>query len=200
MLAVHTGLSKGELLALKWDNVNLEVGMLQAWRTLVKTNGGPVLAAPKTRSSRRSVKLTGSTTDALRSHLERQQREIEEAAGSHWQENGFIFASETGELLDVTSSPATAVCSLSVRVSIADIHGFVISIDVAQPPEKVGVLVTGLRIELQVHRPHDFYVSLESATSSSLNPKRFTSCETSPAARITAMDIGRKARSFSIVV
>jgi integrase len=55
VLAVHTGLSKGELLALKWDNVNLEVGMLQAWRTLVKTNGGPVLAAPKTRSSRRSV-------------------------------------------------------------------------------------------------------------------------------------------------
>ena len=65
MLAAHTGLSKGELLALKWDNVNLEVGMLQAWRTLVKTNGGPILAAPKTRSSRRSVKLTGSTTDTL---------------------------------------------------------------------------------------------------------------------------------------
>jgi hypothetical protein len=85
-------------------------------------------------------------------------------------------------------------------VSIADIHGFVISVDVAQPPEKVGVLVTGLHIELQVHRPHDFYVSLVFATSSGLNPKRFTSWEASPAARITAMNIGRKTRSFSIAV
>ncbi len=68
-------------------------------RTLVTSKGGPVLAAPKTKSSRRSVKLTGGATDALRRHLECQQREIEEA-GSHWQENGLVFASEIGEPLD----------------------------------------------------------------------------------------------------
>ncbi len=99
ILAVHTGLRQGELLGLKWDDVNLESGTLQVRRTLVRTKDGPVLAAPKTKSSRRSVKLTGSATDALRSHLECQQREIEEA-GSHWKENGLAFASEIGEPLD----------------------------------------------------------------------------------------------------
>jgi hypothetical protein len=49
-------------LALKWDNIDLESGMLQMRRTLVNTKGGPVLAAPKTRSSPRSVKLAGSAT------------------------------------------------------------------------------------------------------------------------------------------
>ena len=74
-------------MALKWNDVNLEVGTLQVRRTLVTTKGGPVLAAPKTKRSRRSVKLTEGATDALRRHLERQQREIEEA-GSHWRRTG----------------------------------------------------------------------------------------------------------------
>jgi integrase len=86
-------------LALKWNDVNVEVGTLQVRRTLVTTKGGPVLAAPKTKSSRRSVKLTGGATDALRRHLERQQREIEEGRVP-LEENGLVFASEVGEPLD----------------------------------------------------------------------------------------------------
>jgi integrase len=99
VLAVYTGFRQGELLALKWDDVNVESGALQVRRTLVTTKDGPDLAAPKTKSSRRSVKLTGSANDTLRSHLERQQREIEEAE-SHWQGDGLLFASEVGEPLD----------------------------------------------------------------------------------------------------
>src|SRR4051794_658343 len=95
VLAVHTGLKQGELLALKWDDVDLESGMLQVRRTLVRTKAGPVLAAPKTRSSRRSVKLTESATVGLRSHLERQRREIEglgpagrRTGNSHFRDRG----------------------------------------------------------------------------------------------------------------
>jgi integrase len=98
-LAVHTGLRQGEVLGLKWDDVDLDDGSLQVRRTLAITKDGPVFTTPKTAGSRRSVKLTSKATDALRSHLTRQLAEIDRV-GSLWSENGLIFASETGEPLD----------------------------------------------------------------------------------------------------
>ena len=100
VLAVTTGLRQGELLGLKWEDVDLEDGTLQVRRTLTTAKGGPQLTAPKTKGSRRIVRLTQSAVKALRSHLKRQLEEIIDSAGSLWRENGLIFASETGELLD----------------------------------------------------------------------------------------------------
>jgi integrase len=99
VLAVTTGLRQGELLGLKWEDVDLEFGTLQVRRTLATAKGGPQLTAPKTKGSRRTVRLTQSAVKVLRSHLERQLGEIDRA-GSLWRENGLIFASETGDPLD----------------------------------------------------------------------------------------------------
>jgi len=77
VLAIHTGLRQGELLGLKWDDVDFEDGSLQVRRTLTITKSGPVFTAPKTTSSRRSVKLTSNATEALKSHLKRQLAEID---------------------------------------------------------------------------------------------------------------------------
>src|SRR5215216_2044437 len=60
VLAIHTGLRQGELLGLKWDDVDLDDGSLQVRRTLTITKDGPVFTSPKTAGSRRSVKLTHS--------------------------------------------------------------------------------------------------------------------------------------------
>src|SRR5215208_1342481 len=87
VLAIHTGLRQGELLGLKWEDVDLEEGTLQVRRTLTTAKGGPVLSTPKTKGSRRTVKLTQSAIEALRSHLQRQLGEIDRA-GSLWEENG----------------------------------------------------------------------------------------------------------------
>ena len=99
VLAVHTGLRQGELLGLKWDDVDLEAGTLQVRRTLTTAKGGPVLTAPKTKGSRRTVKLSQTALEALKSHLDGQLKEID-LAGDLWRENGLIFASESGEPLD----------------------------------------------------------------------------------------------------
>jgi hypothetical protein len=48
------------------------------------------------------VKLTESAADALKGHLKRQLEEVDRA-GSLWQENGLIFASETGVPLTVAT-------------------------------------------------------------------------------------------------
>jgi integrase len=99
VLAINTGLRQGELLGLKWDDVDLEDGSLQVRRTLTVTKDGPVFTTPKTTGSRRSVKLTSKAIEALERHLERQLGEIDRV-GSLWSENGLIFASETGDPLD----------------------------------------------------------------------------------------------------
>ena len=99
VLAVTTGLRQGDLLGLKWEDIDLEARTLRVRRTLATTKGGPQLTAPKTRGSRRTVRLTQDAVNALRSHLERQLGEIDRA-GSLWRENGLVFASEAGDPLD----------------------------------------------------------------------------------------------------
>ena len=100
VLAVTTGLRQGELLGLKCDDIDLQVGTLQVRRTLTTAKGGPVLSTPKTKGSRRTVKLSQTALEALRSHLERQLGENSDWAGGLWRENGLIFASAAGEPLD----------------------------------------------------------------------------------------------------
>ena len=96
VLAVHCGLRQGELLGLKWEDVDLERGTLQVRRTLTGSKDGqPTFTAPKTSKSRRSVRLTETALEGLRRHLERQLGEIDHA-GSLWRENGLIFATEAG--------------------------------------------------------------------------------------------------------
>ena len=66
VLAVHTGMRQGELFNLRWDDVDLDAGVLRVRGT-------------KTARSRRTVTLSETALDALRSHLERQLREIDKA-------------------------------------------------------------------------------------------------------------------------
>jgi integrase len=121
LLAVTTGLRQGELLGLKWEDVDLEEGKLQVRRTLATAKGGPALTAPKTIKSRRSVSLTRSSVDALKSHLKRQLEEIDRA-GSLWQENGLIFASEEGQPLKRRNVTNCKFRSLCKRAGLATIR------------------------------------------------------------------------------
>ena len=80
VLAVTMGLRQGELLGLKWDDVDTEAKTLRVRRTLTTAKGGPVLSSPKTKASRRTVSLSEIALSALKGHLRRQLEEIEGAA------------------------------------------------------------------------------------------------------------------------
>jgi integrase len=99
VLALNTGMRQGELLALKWDDVDLERGVLRVRRTLTHANKAFVLGEPKTKNSRRTIRLTTHAVDALRAHLSRQFQEIEEM-GSLYQPGGLIFATKTGTIIN----------------------------------------------------------------------------------------------------
>jgi len=99
VLALNTGMRQGELLALKWEDVDLEGGRLRVRRTLTHADKAFVLGEPKTKNSRRTIRLTKGTISALQAHLSRQLEEIEKM-GSLYQLGGQIFATEAGTIIN----------------------------------------------------------------------------------------------------
>jgi integrase len=100
VLAVHCELRRGELLGLRWPDVDLDAKTLRVSRQLqrMREGGGLVFSEPKN-ASRRTVDLPKRAVEALRSHRKRQLEE-QLRAGSNWQDYGLIFASGKGTPLD----------------------------------------------------------------------------------------------------
>ena len=83
LTALDTGLRQGELLALKWEDVDLPRGLLHVKATLTQTIEGDLVATPpKTRSSMRTVKLLKNTIDMLKEY--RKARMDPKATQSTW--------------------------------------------------------------------------------------------------------------------
>jgi integrase len=95
VLAVTTGMRQGELLGLKWEDVDLKAKTVRVRRTLTLARGGPRLTEPKTKGSRRSIRLTSGAVDALERHRERQDAEGA-AAGGVWNEWALVFCTRRG--------------------------------------------------------------------------------------------------------
>ena len=66
MVAVCLGLRRGELLGLRWRDVDLDESRLQVVQTLQRVDGALRFQPPKTRHSRRTIPLPVPCTEALR--------------------------------------------------------------------------------------------------------------------------------------
>jgi integrase len=98
VLAVTTGMRQGELLALRWSDVDLEDperATVSVRRTLTRNGGRVTFGEPKTKKSRRSIRLTHQAVRVLKKHLERQLREIG-MLGDRYEDQGLLFATDTG--------------------------------------------------------------------------------------------------------
>jgi integrase len=100
-LALLTGMLRGELLGLMWEDIDLERGMLAVRRTLSRGKGGDwVLGQPKTQSGRRAIALPESCVASLRKHRARQNSQRLKL-GELWQDSGFVFTGQLGQVLHV---------------------------------------------------------------------------------------------------
>ncbi len=99
-LALTTGMRKGELLGLKWSDLDREKGILLVQRQLQQVGwSGAFLVPPKTKAGHRQIKLGEVALAKLDAH--RQQQVLQRAAaGDRWQENGMTFTSGIGTYLD----------------------------------------------------------------------------------------------------
>lgn len=99
VLAITTGLRRGELLGLRWDDADLNRGTLRVGRALVREGGRHVVGETKTKRGRRRVNLTPRTVATLKAHR-RRQLEHRVRLANLYEDYGLIFASENGTPLN----------------------------------------------------------------------------------------------------
>ena len=94
-LAVSTGLRRGELLALRWQEIDLKKGQITVARSLEQTKDGLKFKTPKTNKSRRTVALA-KTTIGLLKRRKAEQSALKLKLGGTYQDNDLVCARPDG--------------------------------------------------------------------------------------------------------
>ena len=108
-LDLCTGLRMGELLALKWEDIDFSTAQLHVRRTInrlakYEAHDGEnkteiVFGTPKTKNSRRTIPLTRTMADEL-TRWKQQQAQDKIRAGDKYTDDGFIVTNEFGHYFE----------------------------------------------------------------------------------------------------
>ena len=96
-LALNTGLRRGELLGLRWKDVDLKAGSITVNQGLVRTKQGLVFQEPKTKLSNRTIGVSPQVVSTLKEHKKRQNEERLAAGTAYNTEHDLVFCNELGE-------------------------------------------------------------------------------------------------------
>jgi integrase len=93
-----TGMRRGEVVGLRWQDVDLDGRCLFIVQQITEVRGRSVVGTPKTRRGARVVPLDDGTVGRLRAHHEVQA--LERAAwDAGWHDSGLVFTREDGRSL-----------------------------------------------------------------------------------------------------
>jgi integrase len=97
-LAAYTGMRRGELLGLRWEDLDLDRARLAVRQTIVLEYTTPIIETPKSHEAR-VINLDEDTVGVLIKHQEDQEGEGE-AWGLGYAESGLVFTRENGDLIN----------------------------------------------------------------------------------------------------
>lgn len=98
-VALSLGLRRGEVLALRWEDIDFSKATLRVTGALQWVDGKLVRTPTKTKRSNRTLPLPSILKRALLHHRQLQEEE-RRRLGNLWQENGLVFPSEIGTPLN----------------------------------------------------------------------------------------------------
>jgi Site-specific recombinase XerD len=122
VLALTTGMRRGELLALKWEDIDFKQELLQVKRTIAHIpHQGFVTAEPKTVKSRRSISLTTLAIEALKQHRIK-QTEQRLKAGHAWTDQNWIFCKPDGTPIEPSTMLRYSFYPLLLKAGVPKIR------------------------------------------------------------------------------
>ncbi|MDW0109417.1 site-specific integrase [Sporosarcina aquimarina] len=100
LLAIYTGMRRGELLGLKWEDVDLNKRIIHVKRSLAYLpKSGYLLTTPKTRNSIRQIPIPQFVLKELIKHKKKQD-EWRLLVGELYQEQDLVICTNTGSFQD----------------------------------------------------------------------------------------------------
>lgn len=119
--AACLGLRRGEVMALRWQDIDLERNMLKVRKSLSVNSGKPDMGEVKTRHSKRDIPIPLSLKNLLLLHKEKQRME-RERANKAWHDTGAVFATELGDFThpDNLNRALTNLCEWSDPTALKD--------------------------------------------------------------------------------
>jgi integrase len=105
-VALSLGLRIGEVLGLRWEDVDLDAGTLRVVQAVQRVGGKLVISPPKTQRSRRVLPLPGALAHALADRRDRQWAD-RKRAGERWREWGLVFTTRAGTPLEPRNTVRT---------------------------------------------------------------------------------------------
>ena len=101
-LTLATGMRRGELLALKWQDIEFKQRRLHVRRSANRLPGGYRVTDPKTARGKRMITLPQFVLEALGQHRIR-QLEAKLKAGPKWEEHDLVFCNIYGRFLSTSN-------------------------------------------------------------------------------------------------
>ncbi|WP_342026012.1 site-specific integrase [Cytobacillus pseudoceanisediminis] len=100
LLAIYTGMRRGEILGLKWSDLDFNKKVIHVSRSLSYIpNGGYVITNLKTRSSNRKIPITEEVINEL-VKVKKQQEELKNKLGEAFGNNDLVVCTEFGHVQD----------------------------------------------------------------------------------------------------
>ncbi|MDZ4042529.1 MAG: tyrosine-type recombinase/integrase [Eubacteriales bacterium] len=96
-MAVYTGMRLGEVLGLRWEDVDLPNQVISVRQSLYqRKQGDPLFKAPKTKGSTRTIDVGAAVVRALKAHKKEQSKQ-RMLAGQMWQEYNLVCCLQNGQ-------------------------------------------------------------------------------------------------------
>ncbi len=95
LAAITTGMRQGELLGLRWKDVNLGLGVASIQQTFYRLGGKPLFKEPKTAKARRTIALLPVLIDILQ-RIREEHEEHRRRLGDGYEDNGLVFCQRNG--------------------------------------------------------------------------------------------------------